>query len=40
MGRIEPSEMEKILDWLKEYGGVKTDLPATAFYTNEFAEKA
>ena len=32
--------MEKILDLLKEYGGVKTDLPATAFYTNEFVEKA
>jgi NitT/TauT family transport system substrate-binding protein len=40
MGYIEPAEMQKTLDLLKQYGGVKTDLPATAFYTNEFVSKA
>jgi hypothetical protein len=37
---IEPAEMQKTLDLLKEYGGVKTDLPATAFYTNEFTTQS
>lgn len=36
MGYIDEAEMQKTLDLLKQYGGVKTDLPATAFYTNEF----
>jgi len=40
MGYIEPVEMQKTLDLLKQYGGVKTDLPATAFYTNEFVSRA
>ena len=40
MGYIEPAEMQKTLDLLKQYGGVKTDLPATAFYTNEFMSRA
>jgi NitT/TauT family transport system substrate-binding protein len=37
IGFIEPEAMERSLEMLKKYGGVKTDLPATAFYTNEFA---
>jgi NitT/TauT family transport system substrate-binding protein len=40
MGYIEPAEMQKTLDLLKQYGNVKTDLPAIAFYTNEFVSKA
>lgn len=40
VGFIEPAAMDKTLDVLKQYGGVKTDLPATAFYTNEFFIKA
>jgi NitT/TauT family transport system substrate-binding protein len=36
MGFIEPAAMQKSLDLLKQHGGVKTELPATAFYTNEF----
>ena len=40
IGYIEPAEMQKTLDLLKEYGGVKTDLPATAFYTNEFTTQS
>jgi NitT/TauT family transport system substrate-binding protein len=40
MGYIEPAEMQKTLDLLKLYGGVKTELPATAFYTNEFMSRA
>ncbi len=40
MGYIEPADMQKTLDLLKQYGGVKTDLPATAFYTNEFVSRA
>jgi NitT/TauT family transport system substrate-binding protein len=39
-GYIEPEAMQQTLDLLKQYGGVKTDLPATAFYTNEFVKKA
>ena len=39
-GYIEPEAMARTLDLLKQYGGVKTDLPATAFYTNEFFKKA
>jgi NitT/TauT family transport system substrate-binding protein len=40
LGFIDPAAMQKTLDLLKQYGGVKTDLPATAFYTNEFIKKA
>jgi NitT/TauT family transport system substrate-binding protein len=40
MGYIDPAEMQKTLDLLKQYGNVKTDLPASAFYTNEFVSKA
>jgi NitT/TauT family transport system substrate-binding protein len=40
MGYIDPAEMQKTLDLLKQYGNVKTDMPATAFYTNEFVSKA
>ncbi len=40
MGHIDTAEMQKTLDLLKQYGNVKTDLPATAFYTNEFVSKA
>lgn len=36
LGRIEPEAMQSTLDLLKQYGGVKTDQPATAFYTNAF----
>jgi NitT/TauT family transport system substrate-binding protein len=39
MGYIDPAEMQKTLDLLKQYGNVKTDQPATAFYTNEFVTK-
>lgn len=39
-GYIDPQSMQKTLDLLKQYGGVKTDQPATAFYTNEFVKKA
>lgn len=40
IGYIDPQAMQKTLDLLKQYGGVKTDQPATAFYTNEFVKKA
>jgi NitT/TauT family transport system substrate-binding protein len=40
VGYIDPAEMQKTLDLLKQYGNVKTDLPATAFYTNEFISNA
>jgi len=40
IGFIEANAMQKTLDLLRQYGGVKTDLPATAFYTNEFIVKA
>lgn len=39
VGYIDPQSMQKTLDLLKQYGGVKTDLSATAFYTNEFIKK-
>lgn len=39
-GYIEPASMESTLAVMKKYGGVKTELPATAFYTNEFFAKA
>lgn len=39
VGFIEPAAMERTLAVLKDYGGVKTDQPATAFYTNEFVAK-
>jgi NitT/TauT family transport system substrate-binding protein len=39
MGFVDPTDMQKTLELLKEYGGVKTDLPATAFYTNDFVLK-
>lgn len=38
-GFIEPAAMQKTLELLKQYGGVKTDQPATAFYTNDFIRK-
>ncbi|MCO5090337.1 ABC transporter substrate-binding protein [Bosea sp. (in: a-proteobacteria)] len=37
-GFINPASMESTLAVLKQYGGVKTDLPATAFYTNQFVK--
>lgn len=40
IGHIDPAAMQKTLDLLKQYGGVKTDRPATDFYTNEFVEAA
>jgi NitT/TauT family transport system substrate-binding protein len=40
IGLIEPAAMETTLQVLKQYGGIKTDLPATAFYTNEFVAKS
>lgn len=40
VGFIDPTAMQKTLDLLKQYGGVKTDLPASAFYTNEFVKRA
>lgn len=40
IGYIDPAAMQQTLDLLRQYGGVKTDLPATAFYTNEFIKKA
>jgi NitT/TauT family transport system substrate-binding protein len=36
VGLVDAAAMQRTLDLLKQYGGVKTDLPATAFYTNEF----
>ncbi|MEO8137876.1 MAG: hypothetical protein ABI831_28355, partial [Betaproteobacteria bacterium] len=39
-GYIDPAAMQRTLDLLKQYGNVKTDLPSTAFYTNEFFKKA
>lgn len=36
VGWIEPAAMQSTLDLLKQYGGVKTDQPASAFYTNAF----
>jgi NitT/TauT family transport system substrate-binding protein len=31
-----PEDWEATLDVLKKYRGVETNLPTTAFYTNEF----
>jgi NitT/TauT family transport system substrate-binding protein len=36
LGFVDPAAMQQSLDLLKQFGGVKTQLPATAFYTNEF----
>jgi NitT/TauT family transport system substrate-binding protein len=36
VGSIDEAAMQQTLDLLKRYGGVKTEKPATAFYTNEF----
>lgn len=36
IGRIDPAAMQATLHLLKQYGGVKTDQPATAFYSNAF----
>jgi NitT/TauT family transport system substrate-binding protein len=36
IGFVEPAAMERSLELLKKFGGVKTDSPATAYYTNEF----
>jgi hypothetical protein len=32
--------MVQTLNVMKSYGGVKTDLPATDFYTNQFIKPA
>ncbi|MBN3763495.1 ABC transporter substrate-binding protein [Burkholderia sp. Ac-20365] len=39
-GYMNPADMEKTLDIMKTYAGVKTDLPATAFYTNQFIKSS
>jgi NitT/TauT family transport system substrate-binding protein len=36
MGIVDPTDMQKSFELLKEHGGVRTELAATAFYTNEF----
>lgn len=35
-GRIDPAALQQTLDVLKQHGGLKTDRPADAFFTNEF----
>lgn len=40
VGFIDAPSMQKTVDLLKQYGNVKTDSPATAFYTNDFVAKA
>ncbi len=35
-GRIEPAALQQTLDVLKQHGGLKTDRPADAFFTNDF----
>ena len=31
-----PADWETMLDLMKQYNDLKTDQPATAFYTNDF----
>jgi NitT/TauT family transport system substrate-binding protein len=38
-GFMAPQDWSRTLDLMKEYQDVKTDLPASAFYTNRFVEK-
>ena len=40
IGFIDPAAMQKTVDLLKQYGGVKSDMPATGYYTNDFIGKA
>jgi NitT/TauT family transport system substrate-binding protein len=39
-GFMRPEDMVQTLNVMKTYGGVKTDLPATDFYTNQFIKPA
>jgi NitT/TauT family transport system substrate-binding protein len=39
-GFMNPADMAKTLDIMKKYGGVKSDLPVTDFYTNQFIKSA
>jgi NitT/TauT family transport system substrate-binding protein len=36
LGMNVPSDWESMLALMKEYNGLETDKPATAFYTNDF----
>ena len=36
LGFNVPADWDSMLDLMKTYNGLKTDLPATAFYTNDF----
>ena len=38
-GLLDPSDWEDMLALMKAYNGLTTDLPASAFYTNEFLPK-
>jgi len=40
VGFIDPAAMQKTVELLKQYGGVKSDMPPTGYYTNEFVGKA
>ena len=39
LGYNVPEDWASMLDLMKKYNGLKTDLPATAFYTNDFVPK-
>jgi NitT/TauT family transport system substrate-binding protein len=39
-GFMRPEDMVRTLDIMKTYAGVKTDLPVTDFYTNQFVKAA
>ena len=39
LGTMAPQDWARTLDLMKQYQDVTTDLPATAFYTNQFVER-
>lgn len=39
-GYMNPADMEKTLDIMRKYGGIKSDMPATDYYTNQFVKSA
>ena len=39
LGYNVPADWDSMLDLMKQYNGLETDMPATAFYTNDFVPK-
>jgi len=40
VGFVDAAAMQQTLELLKRYGGVKTDFPASEFYSNDFIGRA